>query len=489
MNSMDKEKENTDKMQQEAAEENEDVDNSFDLEQRKRTANEFNVEGNAAHTQIFIQNLSTLNANYKQSAEQSDSKLSEKSYDLRNSEECSEFVEKYRDSEYLVMAIILSTFEVVTVGDVPDLREKVMEYLPVTEILDKEETEEHRSQWDPYISLNTILTVIGGKRFVREDGQPCVGLGEGSSRALSHILSQFPMLKNPIVSWLIHVNEIYKYRTAFDAYQIATAFARVISLDIVDARRSIFPQLYTNPDNAGLLGILAYKLYEDIVLRKDAESIILQWIGSDGVWLWRSACLAFFALLENGDDGDGASFEMNLKRTISKRILCFKRNDLIFTAELLIQSKHFRTMIANVLYYVFSRANDREKRLRVVQIYINLIRRCYYLVNDSFMELPLVVCDTKQQQEYLAGIISQLMSVYRLRKQLYAILRAYLKELSGYDFSEKVINYICAYFYNMASSDEAYQQDVLEYLKMCRNRAARQIYDKLCHTYEKKGEL
>lgn len=481
---MDEENEYTDEMAEEA-EENDEINNSSDLEQKKRTTNEFIAEGNVAQTQIFIQNLSTLNADYKQRVEQNNSDLPEKSYDLQKSEDCAEFVEKYRNSEYLAMAIILSSFEVVTLGDLQDLCEKLMKHLPTIEILNKDGAEEHYSERNPYISLDTILTVIGGKRFVREDNQLCIGLGEGSWQALNNILEQFFMLKSPIVSWLFHVNETYKYRTTFDAYQIATAFARVVSLDIADAQRCIFQQLYANPDNAGLLGILVYKLYEDVALRHDVENIILQWIHSDSVWLWKSACLAYSALMEKYN---GISFEVDLKKLISKKILNFKKDDLIFTAALLIQSKHFRTMFANVFNYVFSRANNREKRLELAQIYIKLVRRSYYLVNSFFMGLPLVACDTKQQQEYLAGIIEQTMSIYRLRKQLYVILKAYLKELSGYDCSVEIINHICAFFFNMAISDRAYQQDILEFLKNCKNKVARQIYDKLYHTYEKEGE-
>lgn len=490
MNSMDKEREETnetmDKTVLHEAEEEESITDSSDLEQKKQSANNaFNVEGNVAQTQIFIQNLSTLNANYKQSQEQDNFGLPEKSYDLRDSKDCSEFVEKYRDSEYLAVAILLSTFDMVALGDLPDLKEKLLEYLPAAEDLN-EEVEEKHSRQNPYISINTILTVIGGQRFIREDGQTCVGLGEDSRLALMQILEQFPFLKGPIVSWLIDVNKMYKYRTTFDVYQVATAFVRIVSLDIRDAQRSVFSQLYANPDHAGLLGILAYKLYEDTANTEEIENIILQWIQSDSIWFWRSASLAYTVLKENDKN---ISFELDLQTAISRRLLHFDSDDLFFIAMLLIQSKHFRSMIAAVFFHVFGRLNSREKRLRLAQIYMNLLRRGYYQVNASLPQLPLVACDTKQQQEYLTEIIAQVMSVYRLRNQLYVVLKAYLKELSGYNFSEKVINHICAYFYNMALSDDVYQQDVLDFLKNCKNKAATRIYDKLYHTYEKKGEL
>lgn len=484
MNSIDESKV-TEETVQEETEENEQIDSSIDLEQKKRNANEFNAEGNMAQIQIFIQNLRDFNMDYKQSKGDVDPNLPLKKYDLRSIEECSEFVEKYGDSEYLAIAIILSTFEVVALGDLSDLKQKLMEYLPETQVMNDEGKMEKRSRRDPYISLNTIFTVVGGKRFVTEDGQTCIGLGENSKQALFNILEQFPVLRSSIVSWLIQINEVYKYRTTFDAYQIMTAFVRVISLDIIDAKRRIFPQLYSNSGNAGLLGSLVCKLYEDVALREEVDAIILQWLQSDGTWLWKPACLSYSFFMSNNN----CSFERDLKKAIKKRIFRLKRTDLRFIAALLIQSKYFRTMLADILHSVYERSNTREKKLELSQIYINIIRYSYYQVDAFSVELPLVACDTMQQQKYLAQIIAQIMSVYSLRKQLYAIVEAYLKELSGYDFSTNVINHIAAYFYNLGSSDIAYQQDIISLLRNSKNKAGRQIYDRLYQAYEKEGVI
>ena len=99
---------------------------------------------------------------------------------MSNSNDCTQFVEKYKYSEYLAMAIILSTFEAVLLADLPDLQKTLMEYLPIVRMKDNEEKEEEASQPNPYVSLNTILMVINGKKFVTEDGQICIGFGESS---------------------------------------------------------------------------------------------------------------------------------------------------------------------------------------------------------------------------------------------------------------------------------------------------------------------
>lgn len=318
---------------QEETYENEEFDKSSDLEDRKRVTNELNAEGNIANTQIFIQSLSKLNMNCTPSFDEKDSKESVRKYDLRNLNDCTEFVEKYRHSEYLATAIILSTFEVVMLGDLPDLQEELMRYLPAIETKDNGEKENDCYQRNPYISLNTIFAVIGGERFITEDGQSCVGLGKDSKQALVNILEQFPLLRSSVASWLIHINKMYRYRTTFDAYQVAVAFSRIISFDIFDARKRIFAQLYTDSQNAGLLGTLVYILYEDIALKEEVENIIMQWMKSDSIWLWKSACLAYSLFMENDIE---FSYEKVLKQAISKKILQFKRSDMRFVSALMI---------------------------------------------------------------------------------------------------------------------------------------------------------
>lgn len=481
MNPIDTTNEKLDEIDQEDFDENEGVDNSDDLAQKKRTTNELNAKNNTAQHQVFIQNLDTLNINYLPSANAISQKYSSnESYNLRHSDGCIEFVEKFKDGEYLTIAIILCTFEAVSLGDLPNLKSKLMEYLPKMKVLDSEGTEIHCPQQDPYISLNSILTVVGGKRFVTEDGQQCIGLGEGSKQALINIWEQFPVLRSSIVSWLIHLSEIYEYRTTFDAYQIATAFARIVSLDFIDAKKRIFPQLYSNPNNAGLMGVLAYKLYEDPERRKEMEVIVSQWIISDSTWLWKPACLVYAYFMENGNY---LAFEPDLKKAIRKRLLYFNKSDFIFVALILCRSKHFRLMITDIFHISYGKANTRDQKITLAQIYVNLVRRSYYLVNASHIELPLVACDTKEQQLCLAQIIAQVMSVYHLRKHLFAILDAYLKEISNYNFPVNVVSHISAYFYNMALPGSEYQQDIMDFLKNCQNKVAQQIYNRLYQIY------
>ncbi len=466
--------------------ENEECNNSDDLAQKKVTENKFNVKGNSGHYQLFIQNLDNLYTNYIPDQETKKSRtFPEKNYDLRNIDECVEFIEKYRDGEYLATAIIMCIFEAVPLGDLSDLKLNLMEYLPSTEVLENEGTIINSSQQEPYLSLNTILKIIGGERFLTEDGQQCIGLGENSIQALINIWEQFPALHSPVVSWLLSLSEIHEYRTTFGTYQIATAFARIISLDFVGAKKRIMSQLYSNHNNIGLLGTLAYKLCKEVGLWKEMEPIFSQWTKYDSTWLWKPACLVYHYFMENGKS---FTYETDLIKIIKKQLLQTKKTDLTFISALLCQSRHFRTMLTGIFYTSYLNASTRDQKLTWAQIYVNIVRRCYYLVDDLYIELPLVSCDTKEQQNCLTHIIVQVMYIYRLRKQIYVIMEAYLKEISSYSLSINVINHISAYFYNMALAGTEYKQDVIAFLKNCHNKAAKQIYDRWNRTYDKSNK-
>ncbi|MBR1702214.1 MAG: hypothetical protein IJ716_09710 [Lachnospiraceae bacterium] len=469
------------------AEKRETIDNPADLEELKRTANRFNAIGNMGYTQIFVQNLSNLSMGsdqgFKKTVSESKVKVKEE-YDLCNTEKCVQFVEKYKDSEYLTIAIILSTFEVVALSDLINLREILVRHIPKTKTLNSEQAVEENINSDSYIALNTILSLIGGRKFVIADGRIGVGFGSGSQKVLCNILEQFPTLKNPIVLWLMELNEIYQFHTTFDAYQMANALTRIISLDVLYAGTHIFPRLLSDPKNAGILGIIVYKLYMDSQSKEYAENIILCWVSSDSKWLWKAVCLTCAAF---SNSKIVFPYVPDLKKAIRKRILYFKKEDLVFVSSLLRQSQELRSLFCNIFGDTLNNTRTRDGRLKIAQTYINFVRYSYYQVNSDFMELPLVVCDTLQQQKQLAKVVECTMSVYHLRKQLYAILKAYLKELSRYDYSDKTIDHISAYFYNMGGESQQYCQDILYFFRTYNNKATKQIFTRLRLTYEKRG--
>lgn len=466
-------------------EEKEEAESPSDLIRKKQKENEFWAENNMAQTQIFINSMNgNLNYDYKHSAEKLETRRDVKRYNLQKVDECTEFVETYRNGEYLAVALILTAFEAVVVGDLPELKQKMLECLPVAGSEDDEEDELPKK--NPYLSINTILGVIGGEQFTVEDGPTCIGLGSASSEALSNMIEQFPMLRDAIVRWLVKLSENYKYRTTFDAYQIATAFARVIAIDMTDARKRIFPQLYSDPSNAELLGTLLYILYKNAEQRKAAEDILRQWMKSDGKWFWKSACLTYLFLLENSYE---FIYKDELKNAIRKNIWSFQWKDWAYVRELLFRSKYIRTLFAEIFGDMYASAGDKNTQRACARMYIDLVRRCYYRVNSELVELPLVACDTKCQHKCLSPVIGKVISDYYLRRQLYYILESYFKEISYYNCSVIVINHISAYLFNMISAAPKYREDIICFLKRCQNKVAEQIYKSLCYTHEKKGEL
>lgn len=458
--------------------ENEDVDSSDDLKNEKQKINEFHVKGNSAYVQLFIQNnMDSIFRDILLHLKSPTNETEGKSYNLKDKVECAEFIERYKNSEYLIVAIILSTFEVVLLGDLPDLREQLMEYLPET----KKENEP-KYQKNPYISIYTILNVISGKYFNAENGDSYIGFGDGTDEILINVLNQFPALRKSIILWLIQLHKVYKYVTGFEFYQIVTAFTRVISIDMKYAKIQIFPLLCDDDKNINLLGNVVYKLYSNITLRERTEDLIVQWLKSGSMWIWKSIFIAYI-LLEEG--GIFVSFKGLLGKTIRKKFYSFTSNDLMFLANLLIQSKNARTYICHIFNAMYNKSE--EMHLQIAQMYIQLVKFNYFCVNSSFIELPLVACDNKEQQEYLEPIVRKIITVYSLRKQIYIILEVYLRELSEYSYTKYTINHISAYLYNMAFTGQIYRQDLMYFLSKCKDKAARQVYTRLLQVYDGNG--
>ncbi len=467
------------------SDEGEEVGSSAELEEKKRIVNESQVSNNTTDLLLNVQNLYGTIVLGERKAVTSNALVTEKKYALQNIDECVAFIEEHKDSEYLAVAMILSVFEAVALSDLPDLVRQLMDYLPESEVQHKDENEygNKQSKYNPYISLNSILSIINGEQFTAEDGRLYVSLGKHAKQVLVNIAGQFPALHQIMTEWLIHLHEVFSYHTSFDAYQMVAALSRIISIDIIDAKVHVFSRLYTNPNNAGLLGNLAYRLFKEAALKDEVASIIIHWIQSSSIWLWKAACLAYTFLME---DDEEISFENKLKSKVCERILMFEGVEVSFFARLMMQSKYFRTLWAAALSDAFDQASTREKRIDVAHLYIRVERHCYYQVSDFYVEMPLIACDTKQQQIYLAPIVKQVMVNYYLRRQLYAILGAYLRELSTYNFSENTINHISAFLHNMISGDIGYQQDVLYFVSQQKNKAATQIYKRLCSIYRER---
>lgn len=455
---------------------NDPINSTSDLEQEKqRTAHEFYAQGNTASTQIFIGHLGAMNLDSQKKATPS-GPLVGQTYSLHTRKGCREFVERYKSSEYLAVAIVLSVFELVYLGDLYELIRLLMEELP-----DTVEVEEAAPPVrNPYISVDTYLSTIGGEWFTSQEDRQYVGLGQNSHQVLQNLWEQFPALRDSICRWLVRLCRNYKVRTAFDAYQMVCAFARVICLDFEDSRKRIFSRLCSNPENLGLLGNLVCKLYGEAGLRGEMEELLRNWLGTRDSWLWRPACLACSFLIPGLSE---ERFGRALERTVRARLNRLTRNDSAFLAILMFQSEYFRSLLARLLGRMVQKASNRMDRLTTAQTYLYLLRSCYYLVDARRPELPLGACDTKEQQRALTPVLAEVMSQVNLRKQLYAILRAYLKELNRYQYSDYLFNHLWAYFYNLAQGSPIYWSDILEFLSSCRGKLGQRLYERMLSMY------
>lgn len=462
---------------EEFEEDDENADESEDLGKRKQKINEFNVEGNQALNQTNIQTLN-LKVNYNRQSENEYKKIKSK-YDLQKKEDCIKFVENFKNSDYLATAIILCVFEAVMVEDFPWLMESLLKYLPISK--DDERREKYNKQPDSYIALDTILEVIGAQKFMTDKGEACISLGINNIQPLENIWEQFLRLRERIISWLMYLVEIQKYSTVFESYQMVTALTKIIFLDNRTAEKHIFSRLYSNPQNAWLLGNILFKLYEKDSEKEYCDELIIQWAYSRSNWLWKSSYLAYALFLENNIT---IKHEKRLKKLLAGKICLLRKKDISFIVSILFLSGKVRTMFCEILNMAYM--NGEEV---VVYKYLSILRNGFYRVSSSCIEIPVLICDTKEQQDYLKKIIHHIMTKNSLQKQLFSILKAYIKEITEYKYSEKVVSYLTAYFCNMSAGKKENVKEIIYFLKECECKLAKEIYICFQNAYQKRKVL
>ncbi len=466
-------------------EEEEEKSETADELMKEKADNKFIARENTAQIQIFVQNANFGNkAEIKQVLDLVNAGGGkEKEFDLRKMEDCAEFFDTCKKREYIALAIVLSAFEIVSIGDYANLKDVLMEYLPAVLQADQEGKETYVQQTNSYISLNTALIVIRGKIFITDDGQRCIGYGEGSEEVLSNIWVQFPDLRKPMIDWLIRVYEMFEYKTSFEVYQIVRAFIRIITEDFQYSRMQVFERLYVEPDNLGFIARLAQELLEDKRFKPDILNMVLRWMESESNWLWKSALLV--CLHTYGPDTDG-QLHKTMIHAMKGRMLGLSNSDLRFISLFAGNARNVRT-IMTVVFYELSQSDNMQGKERLARIYLKMIRYGYYQVGRNKIDLPFVTCDSKEQMENMHFVLAYVMTRYDLYRQLCRILQAYLEEISDYDVSSGTLNHLTAFFYVLTRDAVDYHGDILLFLSELRGCIAKKIYSKLIKIYANNG--
>lgn len=452
---------------------------------KEKADNKFIARENTAQIQIFVQNANFDNkADIKQVFDLvNESTGKDKKYNLRNMEDCAEFFSTCKNREYITLAIVLSVFEIVPIGDYTNLKDILTEYLPAVLQTDQDGKETYVQQTNSYISLNTALSVIGGKIFFTDDGQKCIGYGEGFEEVLGNIWIQFPDLRKPMINWLLRINEIFEYKTSFEVYQVVRAFIRIITEDFQYSKRQVFERLYSASNNLGFIARLAQELLGDKRFRIDILNMVLKWTESESNWLWKSALLVCLRTYEIDID---RQLHKAVIRAIKKRMFGLQNSDFKFIVLFAGNAKNVRTIMAFVFYELYQSSNIQGKE-RLAQIYLKMIRYGYYQVDRNKIGLPLVACDSKEQIDNIHFVLTFIMTRYNLYRQLCGILQAYLEEIAGYDVPSRILNHLTAFFYVLAKDEYDYQGDILLFLSEVKGSIAKKIYNKLIKIYKNNG--
>ena len=439
------------------------IEDAEELRQKKED-DRFHIAGNLATTQIFINNLDSFNWKGISKTEEYTSKV--QTYDLNKQDECIEFIEKNQNTEHLMIALILSVFDRVALSDLVYLKQGLGEFLITYGNSEKMDNK-------PFFSVNSILEVIGGQKFKTADGKIWLSMKNGSELALGNIIEQFPELKDIIVHWLVNVGNADIEETSFDIYQLAMAFERIVKLDLDMAEKYIFPLLYEHTHNSALLGLLIYWMYRNKESKEVASRQLQYVIQREQSWEWKIACIVYSYFVENEE---GFAYEGQTKSLLRRKIVTGRREDYMFISMLMIQSRGFRTVITEIYNMTYKKAMQRSEQEQIACSYIKLVRISYYQISKIQIELPLIACDSYKQQENIQLVLNMVINTYSLRKQLYAILKAYMNEISNYVVARRSVRHIAAFFYNLLQVDSDYREDILEFLETCRSKVAKEVY-------------
>ena len=411
---------------------------------KEKADNEFIARENTAQIQIFVQNANFDNkADIKQVLDLVNAGgENKKQFDLRTMEDCAEFFDTCKQREYIALAIVLSVFEIVPIGDYANMKDVLMEYLPPVLQANQEGKEMYVQQTNSYISLNSALSVVRGKIFITDDGQRCIGYGEGGKEVLSNIWVQFPDLRKPMINWLIRVYETFEYKTSFEVYQVVCAFTRIITEDFQYSQRQVFEKLCEEPDNLGLIARLAQELLEDKRFERDVLNMVLRWMKSESEWLWKAALLV--CIHTYGTDIDG-QLHKTMIHAMKGRMFALRNSDFQFISLFAGNARNVRTIMAFVFYELYQSDNMQGEE-RLARIYLKMIRYGYYQVNRNKISLPFVTCDSKEQMESMQFVLTYIMTRYDLYRQLCRLLQVYLEEISDYDVSSGMLKRLTGFF-------------------------------------------
>ena len=440
-----------------------------ELEKGKREANEFRVDHNDVHNQTNIQSAGTVNYYINKMASVKPKPTKGESYNLQEKESFIQFVEKYKDTDYFIVAFILCVFEAVAIEDLYDLKKKLAECLlqGAYPSLKSEEGLE-KKMMDPFTSMDSIISVIQGQ-YYKDKEKSYVALGKEYLKSLEILMEQFPDMRNILILFIDSILKENKYHLSFYECQIVELLKYLHEKKIIDIEKKILPLLYSDQINFILIGRLFYKLYINKDTYDIASRTIDSWVLTESEWLWKSAVLVYVYLKE---ENRTCNFEAKLKRIIMHRIKFGTNMDRFFLADILMCSEPFCMLVSHAIHKLYVKENGNPK---IAYMYVRLIRYCYYRVDKDNIRLPLVACSTKEQIQVLEDIVGSIMVDYRLRKQIYSLLQVYIKELSRYDYTPKLIRQIAAFCHALSRGDSIYETDIKEVIKKCPSKIANEI--------------
>ena len=240
---------------------------------------------------------------------------------------------------------------------------------------------------------------------------------------------------------------------------------------VIDVKNKLFPILCTYKANMPLLGMTFAKLLQQKQVKSEVENILMFYLQSDNVWIWKSVLWGVIQS-ENEDE----KIECRIQSLIGSKIKGGKYKDYKFILELVMFSERFRDLICIVFEKEFFKLKTKAQRDKLCNAYIYLLTNCYYRVNTNHKELAFVICDKKEQLLSLSHIYKCIMNNYHVRLQFFSLLKAYIKELAGYTYSDRLVKRLAGFIFFLKEDNKNLEKDILEVVNQCPREIVKKIH-------------
>ncbi len=366
------------------------------------------------------------------------------------------------------------------------------------------ETQARVERRGAYTSQEAILANLGAETGDMDvwgpygrASAPGVILSDGDmrERIRSCLWFSYPLLRKPVVFWLIAYTREKDLLLADSASQ---ALGELALMDMSFAQRDIIPEMIARHCPTRALSIAVSVLYDNPASHPAAEAMYKNWSQSA---LWRVPILSFAHAPDPAREGYARdAFYHRIKLWVRGADVEGEefRGDVAFLAQVLLYKRALQMPLAKGFNDLFCERGERD--YEVASLFLLMLAECYLRVDVQKGRLPFVaVCEEDEHKPELMALMRpiyrQIVGNSRLLGLMWNVLRAYIAELDAFGMPPEQL---FRFFRSIAFTGRRYDWDQISAFLRRRiethkpSATAQRIYTWLCglkSSWEEKKKL